>query len=452
MILSIIFTVHICIILYEKHTRQKWPFPKWLIYTGFVIHIMIGVSPIAPTIEDYSIEGIWIRRDAVYYTTWFFSFLIIAMVLNIYTCFKGFRLTQNKQKSKKLFLFITWIIPVNGILYILITWITPERFLPSISPHYIMVSLSLFILFGMYRFHLFPKYVQRYITMFNRSPISKFVLDENFNIIEVNEQTKRYFNMNFVGLNLMNLTKKYSYLENVQSVLKTLTEYKEIDNETITLPHFKTGKPIHLVIHANAIEENGELFYYVMFRDRTLEVEQEEKIRQLAYFDKLTGLPNRASFIEECEKLFNSEPNGALLLIDLNEFKQVNDKFGHAAGDYILQSVANVLERVAHNVHLPARLGGDEFVMYVRLDQLSITFDQFLIDLRNELQNEPVSYEGTPLQIIPSIGYAMKTSEKSLSELLHEADQKMYMDKLRIKQMKNANAPTTMKKRRTNKY
>lgn len=101
----------------------------------------------------------------------------------------------------------------------------------------------------------------------------------------------------------------------------------------------------------------------------------------------------------------------------------------------MLQAVGNVLTRVARKVHLPARLGGDEFVMYVRINRITSTFDQFLLHLREKLENEPIQFEGKPLYIKPSISYSIKTAKTSLSEMMHEADQKMYEDKQRIKKV-----------------
>lgn len=93
----------------------------------------------------------------------------------------------------------------------------------------------------------------------------------------------------------------------------------------------------------------------------------EREARELAYEDPLTGLPNRRQFLEALHAAVNSPPRGggvhALLLLDLNGFKQVNDTYGHGVGDEILIHVAHRLERVARGADLVARIGGDEFVV-----------------------------------------------------------------------------------------
>jgi GGDEF domain-containing protein len=92
------------------------------------------------------------------------------------------------------------------------------------------------------------------------------------------------------------------------------------------------------------IAPSGPETVVMVVRDITLQKLNEEKIRRLAYFDTLTGMPNRVSFLEklDLELLRASRANRqvALLFLDLDGFKRVNDTLGHSAGDYLLQAVA----------------------------------------------------------------------------------------------------------------
>lgn len=437
MILALAMTVHVCAILYEKHTKRKWFLPKSFLYIGLVVHVFIALSPIVPTAADFVREGIWIRRDAPIYELWITLFVLSTMVLNIITCLMAYRQVGQKTKSKQLFRYLLLIIICNAIAFNLLVPLIPEAYRPSIPSLYIMVTLSLLILIGMQRYHLFPQYARRYMMMFDKSPICKFILDEHFNVIEVNRQTKAYFtSMSFQGENFIVILKATNNFELAEPYIQLLQQNKEIADLSISLRHYQTGQPIHLIVHASEIEENGNIIYYVMFRDRTMEVEQEEKIRELAFFDSLTGLPNRASFMQESQLLFNRDTGGALMLLDLNDFKYVNDHYGHAAGDAILQATGTVLHRVSQSMHFPARLGGDEFVLYVKTDQLTMTLPQFIENVRQALQDEIVYFENELLSIKPSIGCAIKMPNMTFDELMHEADQRMYEDKQRIKQQR----------------
>jgi diguanylate cyclase (GGDEF)-like protein len=127
------------------------------------------------------------------------------------------------------------------------------------------------------------------------------------------------------------------------------------------------------------IAPNGPDKVVIVVRDITLQKHNEEKIRRLAYFDTLTGLPNRQSFLERLDRELlrarRTNRRMALLFLDLDGFKRINDTLGHSAGDCLLQTVADRLQeklRAGAFIARPAldesglhfaRLGGDEFTV-----------------------------------------------------------------------------------------
>jgi diguanylate cyclase (GGDEF)-like protein/PAS domain S-box-containing protein len=106
--------------------------------------------------------------------------------------------------------------------------------------------------------------------------------------------------------------------------------------------------------------------------DITLQRQHLDEIHRLAYFDALTGLPNRRMFTERLQEAFalarRTGRNGALVFIDLDHFKVVNDTQGHAAGDVLLKGVAERIGALTRSHDVLARLGGDEFVLLLSLD------------------------------------------------------------------------------------
>ena len=100
-----------------------------------------------------------------------------------------------------------------------------------------------------------------------------------------------------------------------------------------------------------------------MQRDNAKKKKDQQKIRHLAYYDALTGLPNRKYFLEILEKTVQEQEAAAVLFIDLDNFKLVNDALGHKAGDKLLQHVAERLHETRRSSDMLARLGGDEFVL-----------------------------------------------------------------------------------------
>lgn len=130
--------------------------------------------------------------------------------------------------------------------------------------------------------------------------------------------------------------------------------------------------PQHILIAA-VRDEHGQTTHYVAtLTDISAYKAAEEKVHLLAFYDSLTKLPNRSLFLEHLEQSMRDTKNkkqlGAVLLIDLDNFKAINDTAGHETGDYLLQQVATRLLECVEANHMVARLGSDEFV--VLLDHL----------------------------------------------------------------------------------
>jgi diguanylate cyclase (GGDEF)-like protein len=141
-----------------------------------------------------------------------------------------------------------------------------------------------------------------------------------------------------------------------------------------------------------------------------------ERIERLAYFDTLTGLPNRQRCIEVAEQLFveagASNETVAVIYLDLNSSKRVNDTFGHAVGDAVLQNVAGKLDRSLNRLRsehenlVVARFGGDEFVILVRhLKARQIALE--IAELCSAALKDPTIHDGLEFYSAPSIGIAV---------------------------------------------
>ena len=131
----------------------------------------------------------------------------------------------------------------------------------------------------------------------------------------------------------------------------------------------KTGEvfPEHLAITA-VFDQHGELDHYVgVFSDITFRKEAEDEIAHLAFYDPLTQLPNRRLLLDRLGRALNSsarhQREGALMLLDLDNFKLLNDTLGHDVGDQLLVGVASRLQSSVRQGDTVARLGGDEFVI-----------------------------------------------------------------------------------------
>ena len=188
-------------------------------------------------------------------------------------------------------------------------------------------------------------------------------------------------------------------------------------------------------LHCVAITENDQLFGISVEDDVFLSWNRIESMLSVALSDPLTGLPNRLSYerrvSEEWSRAFRTNMSVAVVVIDLNEFKMINDTFGHIVGDQVLTSVAHQLESSMRSYDVVARLGGDEFVALC----LGCAPGQIAIPVRriqDSLSQVTLSVDGQSIRPQVSIGAAIRHSDfgnTTPCELFAAADDCLYRAK-----------------------
>ena len=174
--------------------------------------------------------------------------------------------------------------------------------------------------------------------------------------------------------------------------------------------------------------------YCGLFTDITLIKEQQDQLERLAYYDVLTGLPNRRLLADRFEvALAQSHRTGTTLAVcylDLDGFKEVNDQLGHRAGDLLLVDVANRLKRSVRSGDTVARLGGDEFVLVLMGFDGGASNQQILGRILDAF-GAPFSVGESLVRVSASIGVALSTDglTSNLDTLLRRADHSMYVAK-----------------------
>jgi diguanylate cyclase (GGDEF)-like protein len=154
-----------------------------------------------------------------------------------------------------------------------------------------------------------------------------------------------------------------------------------------------------------------------------------EELRHLAHHDSLTGLPNRILFRDELDEAFSSSEPFAVLLLDLDRFKTVNDTLGHPIGDALLAAVAGRLAGLAREGDTVARLGGDEFAIIHR-SAVSPGSTACLARRVIDAVSRPYDFPGQRIEIGTSIGIAVRSQDGSDSaRLLKYADMALYRAK-----------------------
>jgi diguanylate cyclase (GGDEF)-like protein len=169
---------------------------------------------------------------------------------------------------------------------------------------------------------------------------------------------------------------------------------------------------------------------YMLIRSRS-------DLAALAMYDQLTGLPNRHLLEDRADMVFarhrrKPEQTCAILFLDLDGFKSINDSYGHKAGDAVLLAVAQRAKEVVRANDTIARWGGDEFI--VLMDEVEPETLQPLVDrLRSEIE-APVMFEGQSLRVGVSVGVATCPAVGgTLDQVLKMADRQMYEEKVKRK-------------------
>ncbi len=159
----------------------------------------------------------------------------------------------------------------------------------------------------------------------------------------------------------------------------------------------------------------------------------EQRLRQLAFYDSLTSLPNRATFRSELERRISdasfAKSSFGLILLDLDDFKDVNDQHGHPVGDHLLQAVSQRLKDCTDDRAFLARLGGDEFVVCTGLD-FDAAAVQELADAVIATVAAPYTLDEHEILTTTSVGISLYPADgTSYTDLLKHADMALYRAK-----------------------
>ena len=222
------------------------------------------------------------------------------------------------------------------------------------------------------------------------------------------------------------------------NALKELMKHDEWVGEVIK--YHKNGSKLTIECHWTLVRDSDSKpkCIFSVQSDITVRKIAENKIIEMAFYDVLTQLPNRRLFVDRLEKALVSSARsrnyGALMFIDLDNFKIINDTLGHEIGDILLQQVAARLKLCVREEDTVARLGGDEFV--IMIENLNSDVDQasaFVSRIGNKILkslNRTFEFDGYQHLSTPSIGITLFNNEaNSINELIKQSDMAMYQSK-----------------------
>lgn len=271
-------------------------------------------------------------------------------------------------------------------------------------------------------------------TILSASPDLHYLFRPDGSLIYANKSFAKLYNIDpghVVNKNLFSLCGigEQELRQNVESVIRTKTlqhwEMSRMSADKASTYEFLLIPVLNELGNVETVAGTA--------RDITERKQEEERIAHSANYDSLTGLPNRNLFLDrlgyEVKRAGRNELALALMFIDLDGFKQVNDRLGHASGDDLLRGAAQRIHACVRDADTVARLGGDEFIVIIadvaKTQHVEILAQHILDELR-----KPFRLAGSEVQISASIGIALFPQDaQAADELLKNADQALYVAK-----------------------
>ena len=275
---------------------------------------------------------------------------------------------------------------------------------------------------------------EHFITIFEQAPIGIFTFDKDLNIIQCNKEFENIAllkNEEIIGMNLDNKINK-----RIIPQLKLIKENKKSVYEgEYYHPKLKKRIWVNIQISPLSYSNKNEINGLAIVTDITKRIEDSKVINKHAFYDILTSIANRVTLNDRLDKnialLQRQNRFGALLFIDMDNFKNINDSLGHSIGDEVLKQFAKRINEVMRKEDTFARLGGDEFV--IMLSDLS-SDELKAVNLANkfaskihDLNIEDLNVDGKLLNISLSIGISIIGFDNQTKEdALKYADIAMY--------------------------
>lgn len=285
------------------------------------------------------------------------------------------------------------------------------------------------------RASLSRKHLRLASALFDRSKEGIVLLDDNNQVQAVNaayEEITGYDRQDLIGrpLRLLSIGSQVAYM--FAAMARDMRQHGHWQGETWKRHRDGTHVPVRMSLTRVRENGGGTINQIAVFNDISLQNETKLQLHQMAYMDALTGLPNRACFYQHVERLLFEnrclDISPSILMIDLDEFKEVNDTMGHGAGDLLLKQVALRMKSCLRANDMLSRFGGDEFMVLIEdsgRDNHTLVADKILSVL-----HRPFKLGGNDVYVRASLGiYRIEDGSEDIETLIQKADIAMYQAK-----------------------
>ncbi|GGM39671.1 hypothetical protein GCM10011351_27270 [Paraliobacillus quinghaiensis] len=418
-----------------KNDKQRY---FWLLLS---IGVLFYISSNTLWMLSFLVQGLTIYSD-LSFLLWIMTYIIFLIAL-IYKIKVINTSISTSRYIFTIFVFMTFVVSIVTHYFVNPILIASGNSLVVTTSIliYTIASLSiLFVIINLYYLSLFSK--DKEVMVFIVSGFLLQVIADMYHsyLNSYGEYQQGSF-VDFIWLTallMIGVAGKFAQTNSVELDWKIINYFQ---NKESIFPYLTVITLMILVPYSydwdfNALSTGLSIIFLMIIIRQLIVMKKNKKLvseyRYLAYHDSLTGLKNRTAFIEDLAEIMNkakkSDRSVALLLMDLDRFKNVNDTLGHHIGDLVLRESAAKLKRTLHEEAVIYRIGGDEFVIV--LPNISKSDCVTTADIVLDIFRQPFSIEFHEISITPSIGISLyPTDGLDSQELLKYADSAMYVAK-----------------------
>ena len=351
----------------------------------------------------------------------FIGFYYLLLLISLINFLRAIKKRKGFYRIQSFILLVSLIIPY---IFNIIDFFNINPFYPYSPTALTFIPSGVLIMYALFKHNLFKITPIAHEKIIKNMDVGVVVTNNKFEIIDYNPFMTNEFKYkeNFIGKKLENKD---------PTLFKKLIEFTEEDEEqNLEFQKYKDLSKHYRLKISSLNEDKG---YIIIVYDITSQKILEEELFFKATKDFLTKTSNRYEYFGQSEKEFEiskkDEKNLSVIMIDIDDFKEINDKYGHSAGDYVLESFSILVKSLLPQNSIFGRLGGEEFSIV--LTNYDIEESKLIAEkVRTKIENNPVNFMGEKINYTISLGISsINENMKTFDQLLKSSDDALYRAK-----------------------
>ncbi|MFD0590299.1 diguanylate cyclase domain-containing protein [Paenibacillus sp. GCM10027627] len=403
--------------LEKRLPRYIYPYIFYLPLLFVAVNAAMGFTLISA--HEFVRHGIW---NLPVYNTGYYIAMTASIVTNILYLVPLVIAKANTESSEQKLIYtrLMWGVFISVSCHTLLGYIDYGGALPPYPYLYTGMIWCFFLRLTMNKHDFMGRYDKRFEKLFQLNPEAILLMDGNGTIKNANPGAMQLFrSMRLEEMPLLDM-----FDPELKARIDKKEPVKQYETELLL-----NGERTVLLVSADYVWVDYEYHTLLVLRNITLQKKYDEEIQFLAFHDSLTRLPNRRFFHEKLNEALlhanDKQETLALLLIDLDHIKRLNDIHGHLAGDEALKQAASILREIAKERGVASRMGGDEFVLYISGSPSPAEVQLLTTRMQDQFAIFAAKFENLRIGMSVGVSYYPEDGRDGKA-LIHIADYAMY--------------------------